>query len=102
MMYMPDALKAAIGLMEADPSKLVHRNAFNITAMAFTPEELVLEIKKHIPEFEIYYDVDPVKQGIADSWPDMLDDSCARQEWDGIRVRLPTMVKDMLEKLRKS
>lgn len=102
MMYMPDALKAAIDLMEADPSKLVHRNAFNITAMAFTPEELVLEIKKHIPEFEIYYDVDPVKQGIADSWPDMLDDSCARQEWGwNPEYDLPTMVKDMLEKLSK-
>lgn len=102
MMYMPDALKAAIDLMEADPSKLVHRNAFNITAMAFTPEELALEIKKHMPEFEIYYDVDPVKQGIADSWPDMLDDSCARQEWGwNPEYDLPTMVKDMLEKLSK-
>jgi len=100
MMYMPDALKAAMELMEADPNRLVHRNAFNITAMAFTPKELAEEIKKHIPEFKMTYHVDPVKQRIADSWPDMIDDSCARQEWGwNPEYDLPIMVEDMLEKL---
>ncbi|MFY9383440.1 MAG: L-threonine 3-dehydrogenase, partial [Acetomicrobium sp.] len=100
MMYMPDALKAAMELMEADPNRLAHRNAFNITAMAFTPKELAEEIKKHIPEFKMTYHVDPAKQSIADSWPDMIDDSCARQEWGwNPEYDLPTMVEDMLEKL---
>lgn len=100
MMYMPDALKAAMELMEADPNHLVHRNAFNITAMAFTPKELAEEIKKHIPDFKMTYHIDPVKQKIADSWPDMLDDSCARQEWSwNPEYDLPIMVEDMLEKL---
>jgi len=100
MMYMPDALKAAMELMEADPNHLVHRNAFNITAMAFTPKELAEEIKKHIPDFKMTYHIDPVKQKIADSWPDMLDDSCARQEWGwNPEYDLPIMVEDMLEKL---
>ena len=102
MMYMPDALKAAIQLMEADPNRLIYRNAFNITAMAFTPKELADEIKKHIPEFQITYNVDPVRQNIADSWPDMLDDNCAKQEWGwNPEYDLPSMVKDMLEKLSK-
>jgi len=65
MMYMPDAINAIITLMEADPSKLKHRNAFNITAMSFEPEQIAAEIRKHIPEFEMSYDVDPVRQGIA-------------------------------------
>lgn len=81
MMYMPDAVKAAISLMEADPSKLIHRNAFNITAMSFTPKELANEIRKHIPDFVITYSVDPLRQSIADTWPESLDDTCAREEW---------------------
>lgn len=81
MMYMPDALDAIINLMEADPNKLIHRNAFNITAMSFEPEELAASIKKFIPEFELLYDVDPVRQAIANSWPNSLDDSAAREEW---------------------
>jgi nucleoside-diphosphate-sugar epimerase len=59
----------------------VHRNAFSITAMSFDPEMLSAEIKKHIPEFELTYEVDPVRQAIADSWPNSLDDSVARKEW---------------------
>lgn len=100
MMYMPDAMKASIGVMEVDPSRLVHRNAFNIAAMNFTPEELAAEIRKHIPEFVIDYQVDPVRQAIADSWPDSLDDSAAREEWDWCpEFDLPALVTDMLENL---
>ena len=77
MMYMPDALNAAISLMEADPARLKHRNAFNIASMSFDPEM------------------------IADSWPDSLDDSCAREEWDWMpQFDLESMTVDMLEKLR--
>ncbi len=81
MMYMPDAIRASIDLMNADGDRLKHRNAFNITAVNFTPDELAAEIRKHIPEFTIDYQVDPVRQAIADSWPDSIDDSAARQEW---------------------
>jgi nucleoside-diphosphate-sugar epimerase len=100
MMYMPDALKAAIGVMEADPSRLVHRNAFNVTAMNFTPEELAAEIRKHIPDFRLDYHIDPVRQAIADSWPNSLDDSAARSEWGwSPSYDLPAMVRDMLDNL---
>jgi len=100
MMYMPDALKAIHDLMEANPDKLLHRNAFNITAMSFEPEMIAGEIRKHIPEFELTYDVDPVRQGIADSWPNSLDDSAARQEWGwNPKYDLELMTKDMLDKL---
>lgn len=100
MMYMPDALDAIINLMEADPSKLIHRNAFNVTAMSFDPEVLAASIKKHIKEFELYYDVDPGRQEIANSWPNSLDDSAARQEWGwDPKFDLDAMTKDMLEKL---
>jgi nucleoside-diphosphate-sugar epimerase len=81
MMYMPDALKAMINLMEADGTKLVHRNAFNVTAMNFTPAQIAAEIRKHIAEFAIDYEIDPVRQGIADSWPNYMDDTAARREW---------------------
>jgi len=81
MMYMPDAVQAAIGIMEADPDKLTHRNAFNVTAMQLTPEDLTAHIRKHIPGFEIDFDVDPVRQSIAESWPDRIDDSAAAAEW---------------------
>ncbi|MCT8975618.1 L-threonine 3-dehydrogenase [Clostridium sp. CX1] len=101
MMYMPDALNAIVTLMEADPKKLIHRNAFNITAMSIEPEMVAAEIKKHIPSFEINYDVDPVRQGIANSWPDSIDDSAAREEWGfNAKYDLALMSKDMLEKLR--
>ncbi|MDK9709826.1 NAD-dependent epimerase/dehydratase family protein [Acidaminobacter sp.] len=81
MMYMPDALRAVVELMEADPAKLQHRNAYNISAMSFSPSQLAKEIQKHLPEFRMDYDVNPVKQAIADSWPNSLDDSCARAQW---------------------
>ena len=102
MMYMPDALHAATMLMEADPSRLVHRNGFNIAAMSFDPEMIYKAIKKYKPEFEMVYDVDPLKQSIAESWPNMMDDSCARKEWDWEhKYNLDDMTKDMLEKLTK-
>ena len=102
MMYMPDAIKAVIGVMEAEPERIAHRNAFNVTAMNFTSEELAAEIRKHIPEFEIDYHVDPMRQAIADSWPNSLDDGAARCEWDwSPDYDLSAMVGDMLENLRK-
>ncbi|MCK4402557.1 MAG: L-threonine 3-dehydrogenase [Dehalococcoidia bacterium] len=100
MMYMPDALKAAIDIMEADPGKLKYRNAFNVTAVSFAPEDIANEIKKHIPDFVMEYDVDPVRQAIADSWPNSIDDSAAREEWGWKpEYDLVAMTKDMLEKL---
>lgn len=102
MMYMPDALHAIVQLMEADSAKLKHRNAFNVTAMSFDPEEIGAEIKKHIPGFEISYDVDPIRQGIADSWPNSIDATAAMEEW-GFKAEydLVRMTADMLEKLKK-
>ncbi|ERT56820.1 NAD dependent epimerase/dehydratase family protein [Prevotella sp. BV3P1] len=100
MIYMPDTLKAAIMLMEANPDKLIHRNAFNIASMSFDPEEIYAAIKEQKPEFEMVYDVDPLKQSIAESWPDRMDDSCARAEWGwNPTYDLESMTKDMLEKL---
>ncbi|MGG3736572.1 L-threonine 3-dehydrogenase [Aeribacillus pallidus] len=102
MMYMPDALNAIIDLMEADASKLKHRNSFNVTAMSFDPEEIAAEIRKHIPSFELDYDVDPVRQSIAESWPNSIDATCAKEEW-GFKAEydLTKMTEDMLTKLRE-
>lgn len=101
MMYMPDALKSIINLAEADPSKLIDRNAFNVTAMSFCPEDIAAAIKKRIPEFKISYEVDEVKQNIANSWPNSLDDSAAKQQWGWNPVYdLEKMTDDMLEKLK--
>lgn len=100
MMYMPDAIRAMIELMEADISGLKHRNAFNLTAMSFTPEELAESIREHIPEFVINYNINPVRQAIADSWPQTIDDGAARSEWGWKPSHdLSSMTKDMLEKL---
>ena len=102
MMYMPDALDAVVQLINADPSRLIHRNAFNVTAMSFTPAELANAIQQVMPSFSIAYDVDPVRQQIADSWPDRMDDSAARAEWDwNPRFTLEAMVADMLEQTEK-
>jgi nucleoside-diphosphate-sugar epimerase len=101
MMYMPDAIRAMIDVMEADVEALVHRNSFNVTAMSFTPEELAAAIRKHIPDFAIDYDVDPVRQAIADSWPRSMDDSAARNEWGwSPRYDLASMTEDMIAKLK--
>lgn len=101
MMYMPDALNAIVDLMEADADKLTHRNSFNVTAMSFEPEEIAAEIRKHIPGFEISYDVDPVRQAIADSWPNSIDATAAKEEW-GFKAEfdLAKMTADMFDKLK--
>ena len=102
MMYMPDALDACVNLMEADPTRLIHRNGFNIAAMSFDPEGILAAIKKYKPEFEMEYKVEPLKQANADSWPNSLDDICARQEWDWKpKFNLDSMTVDMLDKLSK-
>ena len=101
MMYMPDAVKAAMQLMEADSDNLVHRNGYNVSAMSFSPGELTREIKKWIPEFKISYEIDPIRQSIADSWPNSMDDTAAREEWGWQPdYDLAKMSKDMLEKLK--
>ncbi len=102
MMYMPDAIKAALDLMDADPKRLKHRNAFNVTAMSFAPEEIAAEVKKLVPGFTMNYKVDPVRQAIAESWPNYMDDSAAREEWDWRpEYDLPAVARDMIEVLSK-
>ena len=102
MMYMDDAIDAIINILNADPSQLKHRNSFNITATSFEPEQLAATIKKYIPEFKLKYDVDPVRQKIADSWPNSLDDTCAREEWHfSPKYDLNRMTETMLKELSK-
>jgi nucleoside-diphosphate-sugar epimerase len=102
MMYMPDATRAMITLMEADGARLKHRNAYNVTAMSISPEDLAAEIRKHIPDFVIDYQVDPVRQAIAESWPRSLDDSAARADWGfAPKFDLAGMTADMLTRLRE-
>ena len=101
MMYMPDALNAIIDLMEADANKLIHRNAFNIAAMSFDPEEIAKSITRQIPEFKMTYDVDPERQKIAESWPNSIDATAAIEEWGfKYEYNLDKMTKDMIDKLR--
>ena len=101
MIYMPDALRACVELMEADPRQLIHRNSFNIASMSFTPEIIAAEIRKHIPDFAMDYYIDPVKREIAESWPNSLDDTCARQEWGWKpEWNLAKMTEDMLNVIR--
>jgi len=102
MMYMPDAIRAIMGLMEAEAKALSHRNAYNIAAMNFTPDILASEIKRHIPEFVVDYEIDPIRQAIADTWPRSIDDSAAREEWGWQPIyNLEAMVGDMIEKLNR-
>lgn len=102
MMYMPDALRAAVEIMEADPFKLVHRNSFNIASMSFEPNTIYQNIRKYLPEFEMEYQVDPLRQAIAESWPNSLDDTCAREEWGWKpEYDLDAMTQDMLAKLKE-
>jgi nucleoside-diphosphate-sugar epimerase len=100
MMYMPDALNAIVALMEADASRLFHRNSFNVTAMSIAPKDLAAEIRNHIPGFEITYNVDPIRQKIAESWPDSIDPSAATKEW-GFKAEfdLAKMTEDMIKKI---
>jgi nucleoside-diphosphate-sugar epimerase len=101
MMYMPDCIRATIELMEADFDRLKHHCDFNLAGMSFSAEELALEIKKHIPEFTYEFHPD-FRQEIADSWPKRIDDAAAREEWDWKpEFDLPSMVTDMLARLRE-
>jgi nucleoside-diphosphate-sugar epimerase len=101
MMYMPDAIDAIIQLMEADPARLRYRNAYNVTAMSVTPAKVAAEIRKHIPDFIIDYQIDPVRQEIADSWPRSLDAGAARADWGfAPHYDLASMTADMLARLR--
>lgn len=102
MMYMPDALRAAIEIMEAPAEKFIHRNSFNIASMSFDPEIIYNKIKEYIPGFKMSYELDPLRQGIADSWPDSLDDTCARSEWGWHpEYDLDAMTRDMIFHLRE-
>ena len=99
MMYMPDAIRATIELMEAPADQLSIRTSYNISGMSFSPEEIAAEIKKHVPEFSIVYQPD-YRQQIANSWPQSIDDSVARHEWGWKpEYDLPAMTADMLENL---
>lgn len=101
MMYMPDAVDGVLQLMAADGSRLKNRNAYNITAMSFDPEQLAAAIRKEIPNFTMDYAVDPIRQTIANSWPNTLDDSAAREEWNwSPKYDLDKMTKDMLQAIR--
>ncbi len=103
MMYMPDALRAMMELMDADASRLLHRNAYNLASMHFTPEQLAEAIRVHVPAFRVDYRVDPARQEIADSWPDWMDDSAARAEWGWApHYDLAATARDMLERLQAS
>ena len=99
MMYMPDCIKATLDLAEADPSKLKHHADYNLAAMSFSAGELAASIKKHIPEFVVEYKPD-FRQAIADSWPNSIDDSAAREEWGWKpSYNLDAMTRDMLKNL---
>ena len=101
MMYMPDALRAAIEIMDADITKFKHRNSFNIASMSFDPEIIYNKICEYVPGFKMEYVHDPLRQAIADSWPDSLDDTCAREEWGWKpEYDLDAMTQDMLKHLR--
>ncbi|MBN2796119.1 MAG: L-threonine 3-dehydrogenase [Clostridia bacterium] len=102
MMYMPDAINSIIKLMEANPDQLKHRNAYNVSAMSFSPEMIANAIKKHIPDFEIHYEIDEKRQSIADSWPNSIDSTCATEEWGFHSVYdLDQMTQDMIIKVKK-
>lgn len=102
MLYMPDALEACTQLMEADADSLIHRNSFNITSMSFSPKVLFETIKKRIPHFTYDFKIDPVKEAIAASWPNSMDDSCARKEWGwNPKWDIESMADDMLKVLKE-
>ena len=102
MMYMPDAILALIQVAEGDAGRLIHHADFNVNAMSFTPSDLAAAIQSRIPDFRIDYRIDPLRQAIADSWPNSLDDSAARAEWGWQpNFDLDGMVDDMLENLSR-
>ena len=100
LMYMPDCIKSIIDLAEADATRLKHHADFNVNSMSFTPAQLADAIKQRLPEFTMDYEIDPLRQAIADSWPDSLDDSAAREEWGWEpEYDIDSMVDDMLGNL---
>ena len=102
MMYMEDAVDAIIKLMEADGVKLINRNAYNLSAMSIEPEMVKAAIQEHYPDFKLNYEVDPDRQGIADSWPNSIDTSCARAEWDfNPKYDLAKMTEVMLKEISR-
>ncbi|MEB5686768.1 L-threonine 3-dehydrogenase [Mammaliicoccus lentus] len=102
MMFMDDAINAIIQLMEADGERLVHRNAYNVSAMSVEPETVKASIQKILPEFELGYDVDPDRQAIADTWPNSIDTSCAKEEWGfNPQYDLDSMTKLMLKAIKE-
>jgi nucleoside-diphosphate-sugar epimerase len=102
MMYMPDAIRALMAVAEADIARLRHHADFNVSAMSFAPQDLAQAISKHMPGFTMAYQVDPLRQSIADSWPNSLDDSAARAEWGWQpQYDLESMVEDMLRNLAR-
>lgn len=101
MMYMPDAVDLIIQLMEAPSDQLVNRNAYNVSAMSIAPEDVEKAIQKHLPDFKLSYDVDPVRQGIAESWPNAIDTTAAQEEWGfSPKYDLEKMTEDMLKQLK--
>lgn len=101
MMYMPDAIKATIGIMQADSQKVKIRSSYNLSGFSFSPKEIALEIKKHIPNFSISYRPDS-RQQIADSWPKSIDSSEAGKDWGWLpEYDLSAMTSDMLKNLKK-
>jgi nucleoside-diphosphate-sugar epimerase len=100
MMYMPDAIRATIELMEAPADKIWIRTSYNLSAMSFSPKEIAAEVKKHIPEFQMSYKPD-YRQAIADSWPQSIDDSVARRDWGWKHeFDLQKMTADMFANLK--
>jgi nucleoside-diphosphate-sugar epimerase len=101
MMYMEDAIKATLHLMEAPASKITVRTSYNVSGMSFSPKEISEEIKKHIPDFEISYKAD-YRQAIADSWPQSIDDTVARNDWGWQEdYNLEKMTKEMFDNISK-
>ena len=101
MMFMPDAIKATIDLMEADASKLSIRSSYNVGGLSFNPKEVYSEIIKHIPDFKISYQPD-FRQAIAESWPQSIDDSVAKKDWNlNYEYDLKSMTRIMIEEIRK-
>lgn len=102
MMYMPDAIRATLELMEAPAENVKIRNSYNLAGISFTPEQIAAEIKKHIPDFAISYEPD-FRQAIADSWPQSIDDSRAQQDWGWkAQYDMESMTKDMLMHLKEA
>ena len=99
MMFMEDAIRATLQLMEADPDQLTVRSSYNLAAMSFTPAEIADSIKAHIPEFEISYEPD-FRQAIAEGWPESIDDSQAQKDWGwSAEYNLQKTTSEMLEQL---